>query len=176
MLREPVSSLARADVVALSRADMVSPERRAELRAIVERYSPRASWLEMRHAPERLLAASGKSASFTELAGQRIAAFCGIGNPAGFRHTLAQCGLAADDLREFRDHHAYTQEDVQSLGNWAREQDAAALVCTHKDLVKLGVDQIAGIPLWAVEIGVEMLAGQAALEECLQAILAKVAT
>ncbi|HVU90511.1 MAG TPA: tetraacyldisaccharide 4'-kinase [Pirellulales bacterium] len=176
MLREPVSSLRRADCVALSRADMVSPERRAQLRAIVARYNPQAVWLEMRHAPERLLAASGKTGSFADLAGQKIAPFCGIGNPAGFRHTLAQCGLAADNLREFRDHHAYTQDDVQSLGRWAREQNAAALVCTHKDLVKLGVDQIGGIPLWAVEIGVEMLAGEAALDERLQTIVAKVAT
>jgi tetraacyldisaccharide 4'-kinase len=110
------------------------------------------------------------------LAGRRIAAFCGIGNPAGFRHTLTQCGLAAENLREFRDHHAYTQGDVQSLARWAREQNAAALVCTHKDLVKLGVDQIGGVPLWAVEIGVELLAGQAALESCLEAVIAKIAT
>lgn len=174
MLREPVNSLARAHVVALSRADMVSPERRAELRAIVERYNPQAAWLEMRHAPERLLAASGRTAPFAELAGQRIAPFCGIGNPAGFRHTLAQCGLESENLREFRDHHAYTPDDVQSLARWAREQQAAALVCTHKDLVKLGVDQIGGTPLWAVEIGLQILAGQPALEERLQAIQAKI--
>jgi tetraacyldisaccharide 4'-kinase len=175
MLREPVSSLARAHVIALSRADMVTPERRAELRAIVERYNPQAAWLEMRHAPERLLASSGRTAPFAELARQRIAPFCGIGNPAGFRHTLAQCGLGADNLREFRDHHAYTPDDVQSLAGWAREQQAAALVCTHKDLVKLGVDQIGGTRLWAVEIGLEILAGQPALEERLQAIQAKIA-
>jgi len=169
MLREPVSSLRRADVVALSRADMISRERRVELRAIVARYNPRAPWVEMRHAPQRLLAASGRTAPLESLAGARIAAFCGIGNPAGFRHTLAQCGFAVDELREFPDHHSYARDDVEALGRQARAQQAAALVCTHKDLVKLGVDDLSGVPLWAVEIGLEITSGERELLECLQA-------
>jgi tetraacyldisaccharide 4'-kinase len=170
MLREPVSSLRRADVIALSRADMVTGERRSQLRARAEHHAT-ATWIEMRHAPERLLAASGRGRPCNSLAGQRIAAFCGIGNPAGFRHTLGECGYDVAALREFADHHAYTHDDVESLGRWAREQKAAALVCTHKDLVKLGVDDIQGVPLWAVEIGLEILAGQQALEERLAAVV-----
>ncbi len=54
-------------------------------------------------------------------------------------------------------------------------KNATALVCTQKDLVKLGVEQIAGIPLCAVEIGLEILVGQAALEKRLQAVVAKIA-
>jgi len=170
MLREPVSSLRRAQVVALSRADMVSETRRQELRAEVTRYHPDATWVEMRHAPECLRAADGRTAPLATLTGQRVAAFCGIGNPAGFSHTLCQCGYG-DVLREFPDHHAYTREDVASLGEWAREQQASALVCTHKDLVKLGVNQVAGIPIWALEIGLQILAGQAELESRLEAVL-----
>ncbi len=86
MLREPVASLARADVIALSRADMVAPALREELRTIAARHNPQAAWVEMRHAPVRLLSSAGQAAPFTALAGQRIAPFCGIGNPAGFRH------------------------------------------------------------------------------------------
>jgi tetraacyldisaccharide 4'-kinase len=175
MLREPVTSLARADAIALSRADMVTPAVREQLRTTAARHNPQAAWIEMRHAPERLISADGQTTPFTALAGQRIAPFCGIGNPTGFRHTLKQCGLGAENLREFRDHHAYTQDDVTSLGQWAREQNATALVCTQKDLVKLGVEQIARIPLWAVEIGLEILTGQPALEEQLQAVIAKIA-
>jgi tetraacyldisaccharide 4'-kinase len=173
MLREPVSSLRRADVVALSRADMVSDERKAEIRAVVERFNPAATWIEMRHAPQRLLSSSGKTAPVASLVGQRVSAFCGIGNPAGFRHTLEQCGYQFGGLREFPDHHAFGQDDIASLGRQAREGRAPALVCTHKDLVKLGTDQIDGVPLWAVEIGLEILTGQTALEERLDAAIAK---
>ena len=43
LLREPISGLKRADVVVLSRADMVDPERRAQIRHEVGRYAPHAS-------------------------------------------------------------------------------------------------------------------------------------
>jgi tetraacyldisaccharide 4'-kinase len=172
MLREPPSSLRRAQVIALSRADMVSDEQRGQIRARAERYNVIAAWIEMRHAPQSLLAASGRSTTCESLAGRRIAAFCGIGNPAGFRHTLVECGYDVGELREFPDHHAYERDDIDSLGHWAREKRASALVCTHKDLVKLGVDEIAGIPLWAVEIGLDILSGQQALEECLAGVVA----
>ena len=50
-----------------------------------------------------------------ELAGQRSPAFCGIGNPEGFRRTLLPlCGELLD-LRVFPDHHDYAAEDVQAL-------------------------------------------------------------
>jgi tetraacyldisaccharide 4'-kinase len=171
MLREPVSSLRRAHVIALSRADMITAKQRGDLHAQAAHYNPTATWIEMRHAPERLLAASGASAPCDALARQRIAAFCGIGNPAGFRHTLAECNYDVAGLREFPDHHAYTRADIESLGSWAREHSAAALLCTHKDLVKLRVDEIEGVPLWAVEIGLQIVAGQPALEQRLAAVM-----
>jgi tetraacyldisaccharide 4'-kinase len=171
MLREPVSSLARAGVIALSRADMVPPAESARLCAIAQRYNPGAAWIEMRHAPQQLLSASRHSAPLDTLRGQPVVAFCGIGNPAGFRHTLTECGYTILELREFPDHHAYTAEDIAALARLARERKAVALVCTHKDLVKVAVDQIAGVPLWAVEIGLEILSGQAALEACLTAVV-----
>ena len=171
MLREPVSSLSRAQVVALSRADMVADARRAEIRASAARYNPAAAWIEMRHAAECLRSAGGGAAPLAALTGRKIAAFCGIGNPAGFRHTLAACGYDVAEMRELPDHHAFTREDVDSLGRFAHAHRAAALVCTGKDLVKLGVEQIEDVPLWAVEIGMEILAGQRGLEDCLQAVL-----
>jgi tetraacyldisaccharide 4'-kinase len=171
MLREPVSSLRRAHAIALSRADMVSAERRAEIHALAARHNSAAAWIETRHAPHCLRSATGGTALLEALAGQRVAAFCGIGNPAGFRHTLTTCGYDVAELREFPDHHAFTREDVESLARFAQAHHAAALVCTGKDLVKLGVEQIGGVPLWAVEIGLEILAGQDALEDRLRAVL-----
>ena len=96
-----------------------------------------------------------------------MAAFSGIGNPAGFRHTLGQCGYQAADFREFPDHHPYDRADVESLAAWADRLEVAAVVCTHKDLVKLSIDRLGRRRLWAVTIGLEFVAGQAALETAL---------
>ena len=100
-----------------------------------------------------------------------MAAFCGIGNPAGFRHTLQTSGCRVAAFREFPDHHRYDRADVESLIDWADELDVAAVVCTHKDLVKLSVDRLGRHPLWAVTIGLEFLAGQEELEGKLEPLL-----
>lgn len=171
MLREPVTGLKRADAVLLSRADMVDTTVREQIKQQVTRLAPNAVWAEATHRPQRWLAASGATQPLEALAGKKVGAFCGIGNPAGFQHSLERCGCQVAALRAFDDHHAYTRDNVEQLAAWARELQVDALVCTHKDLVKLGVDRIGSVPLWALVIGLEFLAGQAELVEALEAVL-----
>jgi tetraacyldisaccharide 4'-kinase len=173
MLREPPSGLTRAEVVVLSRADMVDDARRAEIRRRAERLSHGAVWAEVVHAPQRWLAAGAGAAALDELCGQRVAAFCGIGNPRGFRHTLDRCGCEVAALREFPDHHAYTPSDLEQLAAWAAASGATAIVCTHKDLVKIGVDRLGALPLWALVVGIEFLEGQVELEAKLAWLIAR---
>jgi tetraacyldisaccharide 4'-kinase len=194
-LREPLAGLARADIVALSRADMLQAAgdvdtrsgasrltlggagrmlvlpTAADIRRQVERYNPRAAWVELSHAPRSLTAASRAEQTLQSLAGQRVAAFCGIGNPSGFRHTLDQCDYQVADFREFSDHYAYTSRDIESLAAWAESLAVMAVLCTQKDLVKLGIDRLGSRPLWAVSIGLEVLAGREELEARLKAVL-----
>ena len=75
-------------------------------------------------------------------------------------------------FREFPDHHDYTPRDLRLLEAMAKRPDVAALLCTQKDLVKLGVEQIGGRPLWAIRIGLEVLAGREELESRLSSLLA----
>lgn len=173
-LREPACGVRRAQIVALSRADMLSPDERQALRNRALRYAPDAQWMELAHAPRRYVNASGQEQSLESLRGNRVAAFCGIGNPAGFKHTLDRCGVELTGWREFPDHYGYQRNDVAALETWAGEQDVAAVLCTCKDLVKLKVQQLGGRPLWAVSIELDLLAGQASLEARLDEIVAQI--
>lgn len=177
LLREPVASLARAHAVALSRADAVSPERRAEIRGEVARLAPEAIWLELEHRPALLVQYGGRETQPIEsLRGRKVAAFCGIGNPAGFRHTLESCGTDVIALREYPDHFAYPSAAVDALEQWIATEAAAAecAVCTHKDLVKIPRERLAGKPLWAVQIAAAIRTGEVALQERLEALLQRV--
>jgi tetraacyldisaccharide 4'-kinase len=169
-LREPLTGLRRADMVVLSRADMLEADQRAEIRARVARHAPDAAWAEVIHAPQALLSCGGEREPLDSLRAEPVGAFCGIGNPAGFRHTLEQCGYRIADFREFPDHHAYDRADVESLAAWADGLEVAAVVCTHKDLVKLSIDRLGRRRLWAVTIGMEFLAGQPDLEAALASV------
>ena len=171
-LREPVEQLRRADVVVLSRADHLEPADRAALWQIVRRHASRAECAEVIHAPRRLVSAAGVETALDSVRDQPVVAFCGIGNPAGFRHTLATCGCQVIGFREFADHHLYTPADQKALASWAAELGASAVLCTGKDLVKLPVEQLGGLPLWAVGIELEFLTGQETLEARLRGALA----
>jgi tetraacyldisaccharide 4'-kinase len=171
-LREPAGGLRRAAVVALSRSDAIGAEARDAVRRRVERLAPRALWLELVHQPDALISSTGRQAPLAALAGRRVAAFCGLGNPAGFRHTLHSCGFELADFREFPDHHGYTECDLDDLGQWAARQDgAAAVLCTAKDLVKLKRSTIGPLPLWALTIRVAIPRGREEFETVLGRLL-----
>jgi tetraacyldisaccharide 4'-kinase len=172
-LREPLRNIARAQVIALTRADMInSPNRQAIMREY-RRWARQTDWIELSHQPTFLRSLTGHREPIEGLAGRRVCGFCGIGNPTAFRRTLAACGCSVLAFRSFPDHHAYSDSDVASLTRWATEASADCLICTHKDLVKLAPLGPHGMPILAVEIDMAFLSGRESLEARLHEILEK---
>ena len=136
--------------------------------------APRAAIIQVAHRPLRLVNATGQSGEISQLAQTPIAAFCGIGNPEGFRRTLESCGWHPTGFREYADHHAFSTADVTSLTRWAESLQVDTLICTRKDLVKIAKDRLGEVHLWALEIGIEILSGREDLEERLQSLRARI--
>ena len=170
-LREPLAGWARAQIFVLTRAELVDEAQRTAIRKQVLRYAPNAKWIEATHAPRRLESPSGHEQPLQSLTGQAIAAFCGIGNPAGFRHALDRSGYRVVAMREFADHFAYDASDVDDLARWADRLDVAAVVCTGKDLVKVRDRWHANTPLWVLLAQLDILTGRAELTEALQVVV-----
>jgi tetraacyldisaccharide 4'-kinase len=78
--------------------------------------------------------ASGKAVLPTILAGRRVVAASGIGDPESFVTQTKATG-AAVQVATWKDHHEYSQEDIAWLAHAARRADY--LVITEKDAVKL---------------------------------------
>ncbi len=170
LLREPVSSLRRADAVVLTRCDQV--ETVEPLRQQVRRYLGDKPLAETVHQPETLVNASGAMQPLDLLRQRPVAGFCGIGNPQAFQRTLTDLGSQLIDFRAYPDHHPYSREDVAALQQHADTLPSdAVLVTTQKDLVKLRLDQLGGRPLWAVRIGLAFRTGQADLERLLERVI-----
>lgn len=170
-LREPLSGWARADVAILTRSELAGVEERRAIRAHVRRYAPGVVWVESSYVPQVLRAADGQERPLRDLAGQEIMAFCGIGNPASFRHALDGCGYHIAGWRELGDHHAYTPGDAHMLGELCTTSGATAALCTHKDLVKIGALWTSPTPLWALQSQLQISVGQAELETALCRVL-----
>lgn len=172
LLREPVAGLGRAHVVMLTRCNLVTPAAIEEIRARVQKLAPHAPVIDTIHEPAAWQNAACVETPVDALRGRPVAAFCGIGNPQGFRRTLEGLGLDVVAWRTFADHHAYVREDVDDLRRWARQQPAdAALVTTQKDLVKINLERLGDRELWALRIRLRVLSNQVALEEKLRQVL-----
>ncbi|WP_025270507.1 tetraacyldisaccharide 4'-kinase [Hippea sp. KM1] len=64
-------------------------------------------------------------------------AFCGIGNPEGFLHTIEKLNIKLKGYEFFDDHHQYTPQDIELIRNKQKDSDADILITTLKDMVKL---------------------------------------
>ncbi|MEX0825101.1 MAG: tetraacyldisaccharide 4'-kinase [Pirellulaceae bacterium] len=169
MLREPLSSIRRAEIAILSRCDAVDPERRAAIRERYFELNERLAWFESAHRPRRLIGFRGATTiekSLGALRGKRIAAFCGIGNPDAFAATIRQCQADLVAFKPLSDHAVFDQQTMGALVDWLQSLDSIDWVlCTHKDLVKVRADRLAGINLFAVQIDLEWLGDAAPLRE-----------
>ncbi len=172
LLREPLRALRRADLIVITRADQATSEQLESIRDTTRRFVNQSP-VEVSFPPTRLINAAGETAEISSLSGRPVAAFCGIGNPQGFRESLHELGLTVAAFREFPDHHAYRAAELASLGEWAAGHDAAAVLLTQKDLVKIPSNELGSVPLWAVEIGCRIEQGDARLTEVLQGLLSR---
>jgi tetraacyldisaccharide 4'-kinase len=173
-LREPITSLRRAEIALLTRSDLVGETERYKIRQQVLAINPKIILGETVHVPTSLTSIeSFRSESIESLRGQSALAFCGIGNPAAFRKTLEHCGVQVIKLIPFPDHHRYTSCDIHELIRTAKELGTNSMLCTMKDLVKLNSPEFfpsepSGASLRAVSIEIQFTAGETAVRERLQ--------
>lgn len=171
LLRESLSGLKRADVVVITRADQCSANERAMLHERLRQIRGNDDCVEIAFAPQRLVDLKWNSQSIDRFAGKKALAFCGIGNPAGFRQTLGSLGIASEQFQQFPDHHHYSTSDLRQLALRAQEMSAEVVFTTQKDLVKINALDWSGPQLFAVEIGVQFLSGEAVLESQLKQVM-----
>lgn len=80
------------------------------------------------------------AAFIASLAGKRVLAFAGIGDPEKFFATLRTAGVTVAATRSFDDHHRYTRADAQALCDEAGRA-GLVLVTTEKDIARMQRDE-----------------------------------
>ncbi len=172
LLRESARELRRAGLVGVTRSDQVSD---ASLQATLQRLrqlAPGIPILQLQHLPRELLATDGTTAALQSLEGKQVLAVSGIGNPRAFHDSLQQAGMQVAASRQFPDHHRFSRQEIDELDEWVQAHpQAEALICTGKDLVRLQISQLGGLPLWAMTIEMDIVQGRADLETYLESIV-----
>jgi tetraacyldisaccharide 4'-kinase len=132
-LREPLASLARADVVVL-------PSGAATDGSPID---GKSVWRATRGI-------------FTGQMPERPIVFCGIARPQNFFAQLRAAGICPAAEAVYRDHHFYNSGDIEELLELSRRSHADGFVTTEKDLVNLDKLAVRLAPLTAVPVKLEL--------------------
>ena len=168
LLREPLYGLSRSDLIVLTRVHLISIADRNAIVQTIKRYAPNTALAETQIRANHLLQFDGQTEAIAKLKGQPVFVFCGIGNPENFKLTLEKLNCDIVGFERYADHYHYQRRDLENIKNSAQANKAAMIVCTHKDLVKIGTNRLGGIPVYAVVVDVEFLSGEKEVEEHLK--------
>ena len=146
-LREPLSSLARADVVVLTSGAV-----------------PDAFPLK-----EKLVWRVRRGIAFKNVPSQPVV-FCGIARPKNFLLQLRAAGVEPAAEAFFRDHHAYTESDIRDLLKVRERSEADGFITTEKDAINLGGFLSALQPLAVVPVKMELVDAANAIDTTLHTI------
>jgi tetraacyldisaccharide 4'-kinase len=136
LLREPLSEIARAHAIVLTRTDR--PFDQIEIEAKLKSLAGDIPIFYAYHDLTSLKSPlSGQRLPPQIMDGRPVATFCGIGNPKAFFDDLQHFGAQLVFQQVFPDHHRYSQKELDQLALTARRQGAYLLVTTEKDWVRL---------------------------------------
>jgi tetraacyldisaccharide 4'-kinase len=169
ILREPLSSLKRANVLVLTKTDGSSDLQ--TLSSKLKRINPKALIVESRYKSVGVVDAFEETRLPEDFLKEKsVVGFCGIGQPISFESSLRKSGAKVIKLFTYRDHYIYKKNDIRRMVEFCRAQSPQAFVTTHKDAVKLRAlkDQFAGIPLVYIPIQLEITKGS---DEFIQKII-----
>jgi tetraacyldisaccharide 4'-kinase len=142
-LREPLAGAAEADALLVTANDAAAVTRVAHsLGAAISFQVVRVI-----HAPRPL-----DHRALTIGRGAGLFAFAGIARPERFFADLAASGRPPVDTMAFADHHRYTQQDVDRITARARAVNAAAVLTTEKDAVRLERLDLTGLHVEAIPL------------------------
>jgi len=157
LLREPPAALKDADAIVLTHSDAAPAERLERLRDRLVRLAPSATLHAAVHKPLRVLSRD-EAMPLDSLAGRKICAFCGIGNPESFFRLLGELNARLVHRRAFEDHVNYTPQLIESFRGEILRCEAEVLVTTQKDAIKLTGAEL-GRPLWQLVVEMQLTDG-----------------
>ncbi len=134
VMREPFSSIKRADAVIVNRKFMEKKEipdvrkKYFEGKMIFTGYYKALSFFDLKHKTEL---------SLEEFQGQKSLVVSGIATPFSFLNILRQTKVDTQNKLIFKDHKRYTYNDVQRIRQLFYSTNSHSVVTTEKDAVKL---------------------------------------
>ena len=159
-LREPLSSLKRADIFVLTGVESPNDARAADFSKYLQDSFPGKPVFTGAYHPENLVHSlhRGKYTTLhlSEVRQMAVFGFCGIAQPQSFAKTLRLSGTNLTGFHGFQDHHSYSLDSINFIYHQARQAKAQALITTEKDFVKLQNLYNEDLPLLVLPVRIKM--------------------
>lgn len=178
ILREPLSSLRRADILVLNKVDQISNKQ--NLIHALRRYNQEAPIIESDYkinSVERWSDHSSvnkKSSTLVELKdlkGRKVLAFSGIGTPSSFERSLELLEVEVLKHQEFSDHFFYQRRDILNLEKEAQKLGADLMITTEKDFVRIPMMSALQVPIYLLKIDLAITKGEEILWKKIEGLL-----
>lgn len=150
-LRDPLHRLSEATAILLTRTDQAE-----NINAV---HSMLHHWTEAQvftstHRPEGWVRMDGHTQK--PVPNTPLWAFSGIAHPQSFKTTLEKTGASIMGMTSFKDHHWFTDRDLERITTQALKAGASALVTTEKDAVRLPESFTSPLPIWTLPIQIRI--------------------
>jgi tetraacyldisaccharide 4'-kinase len=100
-----------------------------------------------------------------------LALFCGIGEPSLFQDLVKGARFSIVQTLFLPDHGFLSYESLLSFASFAKERGATSLLCTEKDKVKIHPKAFFPLPIYYVEMDLQVVEGKERIEELVQKII-----
>lgn len=138
IFREPLEAVQRADAVLLTRSHLVEAEELNRVEETVRRLNPSIPVFHFHHEMSDLVEiTSGCKIQLSKVRDQPVAALAAIGNPGQFLADLQQAGFDVKEQFLYRDHHRFSQKDLEQILALCKRKQVTILITTEKDAVRL---------------------------------------
>jgi tetraacyldisaccharide 4'-kinase len=173
-LREPLDSLKRADALILTHSSKAQIKTLEWIESSIAEPIFHANYVPV--SAESVGATVGNVLpnrnKWMKWSGQKLAAFCALGAPHHFFKMLEDHGAELVFRKAYRDHHAYTIQNLEELQAESIITDAEALITTERDALKITKSWLR-VPLIAVNAELQLEEEQSFFDLIRERILAK---
>lgn len=173
-LRETIESLSRADVVIITRVDLVDSASIARLKEQIRQHTSSALictvafvWDSMRSFVKTNHGWTEDDKPLADCESKSVRVVCGIGNADALTHMVRDHGMESTNMIELADHEPISSKQIDFLTNPASLERFSPVLMTCKDWVKAREHSawptLSGV--WVPILGVEVISGEAELRE-----------
>jgi len=159
LLREPFSSLVRADIFIATKADF-GLDNLAKIKFILDKIKPNSLLVETVHNPISLVnMVNNENVDAARLTNKKVCLVAGIGDPETFEKTILKLGLKPTLRFYFLDHYQYERQDLERIIQACKENEINTIITTEKDIPRIreiSLEFPEGISVCALRIGIKI--------------------